>query len=74
MTKIYQKQLNFFDMIEFNSDIFAAFLPKIQRAVDQNDMSKVKESFFKLGVFFIIFKNRLRSFNQDILTNELEQR
>ena len=36
-------------------------------------MSKVTESLLKLSVFFILFKNRLRSFNQDILTNELEQ-
>ena len=36
-------------------------------------MSKVRESLLKLSVFFILFKNRLRFFNQDILTNELEQ-
>ena len=33
-------------MIEFNNDIFAAFLPKIQRTVDQIDLSKVKDSLF----------------------------
>ena len=61
-------------MIEFNNYIFAAFLPKIQRTVNQNDCQRLNRVFFKVGAFFIIFKNRLRSFNQDILTNELEQR
>ena len=33
-------------MIEFNNDIFTAFLPKIQRTVDQNDLPKVQKSLF----------------------------
>ena len=75
MAKISQKQLKIFDMIEFNNEIFCeVFLRKIWGTVDQNEMSKVTESLFKLSVFFIMFKNRLRSINQDILTNELEQR
>ena len=33
-------------MIEFKNKIFAVILPKIQRTVDQNEMSKVTESLF----------------------------